>query len=1134
MSDIARQITELSVEKRQLLERYLKTAGLNLSNAVILPQRRDTNKFPLSFAQQRLWFLDQLEPDSAVYNIPDTHSFDGPLNLQALERSLSEIVRRHEILRTTFHSIDGEPVQVIAEAQPQQLEVIDLSDLPEAEREAKAERMATEETQQPFDLTRGPLFRFRLVRLDSEHHILLLTMHHIISDGWSLGVLGREMAALYQAYNTGQSSPLPDLGIQYADFAVWQREWLQGETLEKQLAYWRQQLGGELPVLELTTDRPRPPVQTYRGKAVDLELSVEVRERLKQVGRENGATFFMTLMAAFNVLLWRYTQQEEILVGTPIANRNRAEIEGLIGFFVNTLVLRSKLNPQGSFREFLSQVRETTLGAYGHQDVPFEKLVEELQPERSLNRQPLFQVLFTLQVSEELKLGGLELNWMDTKSDVTKFDLSLFMTETEAGLYSWFEYNSDLFDGPTVARMLQHFHTLLEDIAANPDARLFELSLMTTEEQTQIEAWNQTQSEYERDQCVHQLVELQAASRPDALAVVHGEKQINYEDLNHRANQLAHYLRRHGVGLETRVGVLMQRSADWIVALLGILKAGGVYVPLDGSYPTQRLRFMVEDAEVKLLLTESGQPEVVEAGDTAEVVYLDKAWEQLENESGENPENITQAENLAYLMYTSGSTGQPKGVGVTHRAINRLVSNTNYVKFDESDRVAQISNASFDAATFEIWGALLNGSRLVVLEKETALSPTELGQQILDHQISVMFLTTALFHQMAQNRPEIFASLTYMVFGGDAADAQFVQRVLEQGKPRHLVNGYGPTEGTTFTTSYEAETKDIGARTIPIGRALSNTQVWVLDQQRQMVPVGVWGELHIGGDGLARGYLRRPALTAEKFVPHPYSAEPGARLYRTGDLVRYHDDGNIEFLQRMDQQVKVRGFRVELGEIESSLNQYWAIVESVVVAGKDASGETRLIAYIVPEEGVEPTSSEMWTFLQEKLPSYMLPSVFVTIKEFPLTPNGKVDRRALPEPEQIGDEVSANFIAPRTAMEETVAEIWRHTLGIAQVGVESNFFDLGGHSLLATRVMSQIRESCGIELPLRALFESPTIASLARKLEEAQPKETELGRILSMLENMENISEEEVTALLAQTEPTDYTDQSVESVDGSR
>src|SRR5215213_10270499 len=748
MSNFAQRIARLSPRKQELLGRLFEQEQLDFSRVIITPRTRSAS-VPLSYAQQRLWFLDQLEPNSAVYNIPDSHYFDGPLNLEALERSLSEIVRRHESLRTTFQTMGGEPVQVIAEAQAQQLEVIDLSHLPEAEREAEAARMANEEAQQPFDLRRGPLFRFRLLRLAEEQHILLLAMHHIISDGWSLGVLAHELTALYQAYSTGQSSPLPELPIQYADFAVWQREWLQGEVLEKQLAYWREQLGGELPTLELLTDRPRPAIQTYRGGVVDSDLRAEVGERLKQIGRESGATLFMTLMAAFNVLLWRYTQQEDILVGTPIANRNRSEIEGLIGFFVNTLVLRSKLSPELSFREFLVQVRETTLGAYGHQDVTFEKLVEELQPERSLNRQPLFQVMFTLQATEALAVPGLELSWMNTKSDLTKFDLSIFLTETDTGLYSWFEYNSDLFEAPTIARMLNHFHTLLEDIAANPDAGLFELSLMTREEREQLKQWNQTESKYERDQCVHQLVELQAARRSDALAVVHGEKQIRYGELNHRANQLAHYLRRRGVGLETRVGVLMERSAEWIVALLGILKAGGVYVPLDGSYPTQRLRFMLEDAEVRLLLTESGQPEVVAAGEPAEVVYLDKAWEWLESESGEDPENVTQAENLAYLMYTSGSTGQPKGVGVTHRAINRLVSNTNYVTFHESERVAQISNASFDAATFEIWGALLNGGQLVVLEKETALSPTELERQLVEQQINVMFLTTALFNQMA-------------------------------------------------------------------------------------------------------------------------------------------------------------------------------------------------------------------------------------------------------------------------------------------------------------------------------------------------------------------------------------------------
>ena len=1113
MSDIAKQITGLSVEKRQLLERYLKTAGLNLSRTVILPQSRETNKFPLSFAQQRLWFLDQLEPNSAVYNIPDMQQFSGPLNLAALERSMSELIRRHESLRTTFQSIDGEPVQVIAEAQPRKIEVIDLSHLPRAKREAEAQRMARDEGEVPFDLSRGPLFRFRLVKLEEEEHLLLLTMHHIIADGWSLGVLGRELSALYQAFSMDQSSPLEELTIQYADFAVWQRQWLQGETLEKQLAYWREKLGGELPVLDLLTDRPRPPVQTYRGSAEERILSAEVTERLKQVSTENGATLFMTLLAAFNVVLWRYTRQQDILIGSPIANRNRTEIEGIIGFFVNTLVLRSTVNPEMSFREFLAQVRETTLGAYGHQDVPFERLVEELQPERTLNRPPLFQVMLTLQTWEEMHLDGLEMTSMNTKREVTKFDLSLFLSETEVGLYSWGAYNTDLFDGSTIARLLKHFHTLLEEIAANPDARLSELSLMTTEERQQFEQWNQTQSEYERDKCVHQLVELQASRQPNALAVVYGEKQISYGELNRRANRLAHYLRAHGVGLEIRVGVLMERSANWIVALLGILKAGGVYVPLDGSYPAGRLRFMVEDAEIRLLLTESGQPRI----EASEVVFLDQDWEWLESESTENPENVTQAEDLAYLMYTSGSTGQPKGVGVPHRAINRLVRNTNYVKLDESDRVAQISNASFDAATFEIWGALLNGSRVVVLEKETALSPKELKKQLVEHEISAMFLTTALFNQTALSRPEIFASLKYMIFGGDTADPRAVQRVLWEGKPEHLVNAYGPTENTTFTTWYDAQESDIGARMIPIGQPLSNTEVWVLDQQSRMVPVGVPGELCIGGDGLARGYIRRPELTAEKFVPHPYSRNAGARLYRTGDLVRYREDGNIEFLKRMDQQVKVRGFRVELGEIESTLNQYRAVMESIVVDRKDSSGDIRLIAYFVPEVGVEPTSLELLTFLQEKLPSYMLPSAFIAIKEIPLTPNGKVDRRALPAPEQI--EVStAGFIAPRTEMEQLVAEIWCEILGITQVGADSNFFDLGGHSLLATRVMNRIRERCGVELPLRVLFEFPTVVSLAAKLDDARPKETELSRILDILVNMENISEEEVTTLLAQSE----------------
>jgi amino acid adenylation domain-containing protein len=1114
MSDIAKHITELSAEKRQLLERYLKSAGLSLSSAMIIPQSRDTSKFPLSFAQQRLWFLDQLDPDSAVYNLPDSNYFKGPLNLDALERSLNEIVRRHEIMRTTFQTVKGVPVQVISEPQPLQLDVVDLTHLPAAERQGEAQRLANASALKPFDLTRGPLFRLQLLKLAETEHVLLLTMHHIISDGWSLGVWGRELSALYAAYSAGQSSPLGKLPIQYADFAVWQREWLQGEVLEKQLSYWREQLGGDLPALEFPTDRPRAARQTFRGAVEGLDLSGTTSRRLKEISRESGATLFMTLLAAFDVLLWRYSQQDEILIGTPIANRNRTETENLIGFFVNTLVIRTRLKAELSFRELLEQVRETTLGAFEHQDVPFEKLVEELQPERSLSHMPVFQVMFTLQDGGEIQMAGLELSWMETDSDVTKFDLSLFASETDAGMHVWFEYNTDLFDEPTIGRLLQHYRMLLEGIVANPEAKLAELPLLSEAERAQLWEWNETKSEYSREQCIQQLVEAQAARRPEALAVVYGAEQLSYGELNRRANQLAHYLRRRGVGAEVRVGVLLERSVELVVALLGILKAGGAYLPLDSSYPVQRLRYMLEDAGVRLVLTERGQAELETA---SEIVYLDESWERLEAQSEANPELVTNAENLAYVIYTSGSTGQPKGVEVTHRAINRLVSNTNYVQLGERERVAQVSNSSFDAATFEIWGALVHGGQLVGLTKETALSAAELARQIAEQQISVMFLTTALFNQIAQSEPGAFAPLRYLLFGGEASEAQAVRRVLAAGKPEHLLHVYGPTENTTFTSWYEVTEVAAGARTIPIGRAIANTEVWVLDQQGQVAPLGVVGELYIGGEGLARGYLARPALTAEQFVPHPYSAELGARLYRTGDLVRLLSDGNIEFLKRMDQQVKVRGFRVELGEIEAVLNQYWAISESVVVDRKDLAGGTRLIAYIVPEEGVEPTASEMSAFLREKLPSYMLPSAFVTLQELPLTPNGKVDRRVLPLP---GDaaEANANFVAPRTALEETLAGIWRETLAVPQVGVESNFFDLGGHSLLATRVVSQIRERCGIELPLRVLFESPTVAALAGYLETQQPKKTELGRIFQMLENMEKISEDEVTALLSLTE----------------
>jgi amino acid adenylation domain-containing protein len=660
-------------------------------------------------------------------------------------------------------------------------------------------------------------------------------------------------------------------------------------------------------------------------------------------------------------------------------------------------------------------------------------------------------------------------------------------------------YNTDLFERATIVRMLGHFQTLLEAIAANPDARLADLPLLTKEELRQAREWSKSESEYERDACVHDLVEAQAARRPDATALVFGERQLTYAELNERANQLAHYLRRCGVGLEEKVGVLLEPAVEFIVALLAILKAGGSYVPLDSAYPKSRLEFMLEDSGVKLLLTAPGQ---TDAGDSKEVVYLDETWKQFETESRENLHANATAEDLAYVMYTSGSTGQPKGVAVTHRAINRLVRNTNYLQLDESDRMSHVSSVAFDAATFEIWSPLTSGSTLVRLPKETVLSPAELKRAIVEQRITVMFLPTALFNQVAQSEPDAFAPLRYLSFGADTSDAQAVRRVLESGKPLHLVHLYGPTEGTTLSSWYEIEKVPADARTIPIGQSVSNTELWVLDQYGHVLPVGVPGELFIGGDGLAREYLKHPKLTAEKFVPHPFSNEPGARLYRTGDLVRYLSDGNIDFLGRMDQQVKIRGFRIELGEIEAVLNEHTAVRESVILVRDDVPGEKRLVAYVVADSGA--IVNELRSWLRERLPEYFVPTFFIVLDKLPLTANGKVDRRALPAPDQ-SELLKEKLVAPRTPEEEKIAAIWSDVLDIKPIGIQTNFFDLGGHSLLATRVVTRISEAFGIRLPLRALFDSPTIAGVA----------AQVASVSEIVKKLAHLSDDDTRSLLA-------------------
>src|SRR5215213_4424439 len=1064
-------------ELGQSIERELRQ-GAGVS-APPIERRERVGELPLSFAQQRLWFIDQLAPGGTVYNIPLSVRLSGALNVPALEQTLNEILRRHEVLRTSFAVVDEQSVQVIAPEVSLSLRVQELTSLREPEREAEVNRLAEVEAHQPFDLSQGPLLRVKLLRLSESEHVVLMTMHHIITDGWSLGVLINEVAVLYRAFAEGGPVPLPELPVQYADFAIWQRERLQGEELERQLSYWRQQLAGAPALLELPTDRPRPSLQTFNGADEAFTLSAESTQALQQLSRSRDVTLFMTLLAVWQVLLQHYSGQKDIVVGADVANRNRVETERLIGFFVNMLVLRTNHAGDPTFPELLKRVKEVCLGAYAHQDVPFEKLVEELQPERSLNHSPLFQVVFVLQNAPmgALELPGLVLRTIEQKRDETQFDLILNMQEAEGKLFGNLHYNTDLFEAATIKRMLGHFQTLLAAVIADPAQRLSKVPLLTEEEAQQLAEWNNTTREYPRDTCIHQLFEAQVERTPDAVAVSIGEQEISYRELNSRANQVAHYLRSLGVGAEVCVGVCLERSVDLVVALVAILKAGGAYVPLDTSYPLERLAFMLEDAQIGIVVSSEQQLDLLPA-QWAQVICLDTDAELIASLSQQNLASAVSAENLAYVMYTSGSMGQPKGVSVIHRSVVRLVQETNYIDICERDVFLQSAPISFDASTFEVWGSLLNGARLVLLEQQR---PTldELGRAISSNGVTVLWLTAGLFHLMVEEAGWALLGVRRMLAGGDVLAGEQVRKYLAQMKVEgRLINGYGPTENTTFTCCHRMERESRWPGSVPIGKPISNTTVYILDGQQRVVPVGVYGEIYAGGDGLARGYLNRPELTAEKFVPHPFSEGEGERLYRTGDVGRWLSDGNIEFLGRVDEQVKLRGFRIELGEIEAVLSRHAAVREAVVVV-QSVNDDQRLVAYVVGEESLQ--SGALRQYLKGVLPEYMVPQVLVKLARLPLTENGKVDRRALPAVEHVREETEQLVLA-QTPVEEVLAGIWSEVLGV-RVGVEDDFFELGGHSLLATQVMSRVQEAFGVEVGLRELFERPTVKELGQSIE---------------------------------------------------
>ncbi len=1078
MSRSSKRAINLTAEKQALLEALLREEGVESPTPQRIQRRKNLGPVPLSFAQQRLWFLDQLAPGNAAYNIPEAIRMSGRLDIKRLEESLSEIVRRHEVLRTSFPTVEGMPVQVIAPPQPMRLPVIDLSVLPEAEREAKAQSLAAEEAERPFDLHHGPLLRASLLRLGEESHIVLFTMHHIISDAWSMEVLVREVAALYEAFSQGKPSPLADFPIQYADFAIWQRESLQAELLDEQLSYWRRQLEGAARVLELPTDRSRPAIQSYRGANQLIELGDGLSGRLSQLARREEMTLFMVMLAAFKVLLYRLSGQQDISVGTPVAGRTRAEIEGLIGFFVNTLVMRSEIKGGESFKEVMRREREVVLEAFAHQDVPFERVVEELQPERSLSHTPLFQVAFNFlnEASQsEIRLPELSLNSVGGEVETSKYDLVLVITEDEGRLFVDLRYSTDLFDESTIKRMLVHFQNLIEAAVADPLRPVSALPMLTQAEVRQLLVErNDTSSPYPRHNCAHHLFEHQASHTPDADALVCEAEQLSYGELNRRANQIANYLRGLGVGPETLVGVCMNGSMDLVVATLGILKAGGAFVPLDPDYPKRRLAQIMEESMMPVLLTREDMEERLPAH-WGQIVFLDSDWEMIAAHSQENPAADVDPENLAYVIYTSGSTGKPKGVQITHGALLNLVywHRRNFA-VTPADRATQVAGVAFDASVWEVWPYLTAGASIHFPNDEIRTSPLQLLDWLVSKKITISFLPTPLAESLLSVDWPDGAALRALLTGGDKLHHHPAKPL-----PFDLVNNYGPSESTVVATSGPVLIRPHEEAAPTIGRPIDNTQVYLLDFNLQLVPDGAPGELYIGGSSLARGYLLQPEMTAEKFLPDPFGDQPGARMYRTGDLARYSADGSIEFLNRIDDQVKVRGFRIELGEIETALSRHAALQDAMVIAREDTPGEKRLVAYLVCKPDQAPNISELRAYLKERLPEYMIPQSFVTLDRLPLSPNGKVDRRALPAPNQSRPQLDRAFVAPRNELEHFLADKWREVLGIEEVGVHDDFFDMGGESLKAAILVNKIQQELGEMLQVVSIFDAPNIAAFA-------------------------------------------------------
>ncbi|HEV7508685.1 MAG TPA: amino acid adenylation domain-containing protein [Thermoanaerobaculia bacterium] len=1104
MSDISTRLAGLTPRKRELLLRQLAARQTPGTVERIPRQPQDTGRFPLSFSQLREWLLELLDPGTPAYNLPGGARVLGALDLDALRRTVGEIVRRHESLRTTFQPSSGEPIQVVSPTATVDVPLLDLSALPPAVRDAEAARLIAAERRLPFDLGAGPLLRFFVLRLGPEDHLAPFSMHHIVSDGWSTALLYAELVALYEAFSTGAPSPLPELPIQYADFAVWQRERLKGEYLEEQVGYWRDQLAGSPPLLPLPIDRPRPPVQRLRGAVAQVALGPDLIRAAKALGQRSGASLFMVLLAAFQAVLARWTGEDDVPVGTFTGNRGRAELEKLIGFFINTLVLRTRVEEPLGFGALVARVRDVTLGAFAHQEVPFEKLLEELRLDRNLSHTPLFQALFVLhnyplQAVELSRVTLAPLDEGDSGEAHVNFDLELILREVDDEVQGVAGYNAELFDAGTIERLIRHLKSLLEAALREPERPVHELPLLDAAEREQLlKEWSGAAvPPAAAPPPVPRLFSAQAARTPEAIAVEHEGVRTTYRELEERSNRLARHLRSLGVGPETVVGLAADRSLELVMGLLAVLKAGGAYLPLDPAYPPERLTWMLEDSGAALLLT---RRELALRWPEVRTVFLEDKERDERDLRGLDPGNA------AYLLYTSGSTGRPKGVVVEHRSLAAYALDAAAAYgLAPGERALQLASVSFDTSAEEIYPALISGATLV-LRPESMLDTVPRFLAELDRLgITVLNLPTAYWHTLTAglDGAALPQAVRRVIIGGEQAlpEALVQWRRGTAGHPARLVNTYGPTETTIVATRQELG-GGAASPTIPIGRPIAGARVYVVDPRHQLVPPGVAGELLVGGVGLSRGYLGRPDLTASAFVPDPFGAVPGDRLYRTGDLVRYSGRA-LEFLGRIDGQVKIRGFRVETGEIESVLTAHPGVRAAAVILREDDPGSPRLVAYVIGTDGAEPPSTtELRRHLADHLPEHMMPAVFVPLPALPLTGSGKVDRRALPRPGGERPSLEREYVPPASDVEEALVEIWAESLKIARVGVQDNFFELGGHSLLATQVITRIRERLRVDVPLIALFQMPTVEQLAVLVEE---------KILDALEALEDA---EVQALV--------------------